>query len=78
MLFFAHKKNGDMSKIKGVVVLKGIFSKIAYVCILTYQITYQVSSIILTSFTQGKRTPKKPSLIRVNPANISTLFQGCL
>ena len=44
------QKNADISKIKTALVLKGIFSKIKYVCLLTYQ--FQVSSIILTSFRQ--------------------------
>ena len=33
------KKNADISKIKRVLVLKGIFSETAYVCVLTYQIS---------------------------------------
>ena len=33
------QKNGDISKIKGLVVLKGIFSKTAYVLVLMYQIS---------------------------------------
>ena len=31
------QKNADISKIKGVWVLKGIFSETTYVCVLTYQ-----------------------------------------
>ena len=30
---------GDISKIKGVMELKGIFSGATYVCLLTYQIS---------------------------------------
>ena len=37
--FFAKKKYADISKIKVVVVLKGIFSKTTYVYVLTYQIS---------------------------------------
>ena len=33
------QKNADISKIKGALVLKDIFSKTAYVCVLTYQIS---------------------------------------
>ena len=32
------KKNADISKIKSVLVLKDIFSKSAYACVLTYQV----------------------------------------
>ena len=46
------QENADISKIKGLLVLKGIFSETKYLCILTYQI--QISSIILTSFRQGE------------------------
>ena len=41
MLFFAKKtviflqKNTDISKIKSALVLKGLFSKTTYVCVLT-------------------------------------------
>ena len=38
MLIFA-KKNADISNIKLVLVLAGIFSKIKYLCVLTYQIS---------------------------------------
>ena len=37
MLFFA-QKHSDISKIGGVLVLKGIFSETTYVCLLIYQI----------------------------------------
>ena len=37
LIFFA--KNADISKIKGVLVFKGIFSETTYVCVLTYQIS---------------------------------------
>ena len=36
---FFCKKNADISKIKVVLVLKGIISKISYVCVRTYQIS---------------------------------------
>ena len=32
------KKNADISEVKRALVLKGIFSEIAYVCIFMYQI----------------------------------------
>ena len=38
IVFFC-KKNANISKIKEVLVLKGIFSETTYVCILTYQIS---------------------------------------
>ena len=44
------KKNTDTSKIKGLLVQKGIFSEIKYLCVLMYQI--QVFSIILKSIRQ--------------------------
>ena len=53
MLIFC-KKNAEISKIKVVLVLKGIFSETTYVCVLTHQ--FQVPSIILTSFRQGEFT----------------------
>ena len=68
MLIFC-KKNADTGKFKGILTLKGVFYETIYVCVLTYQISS--FSIILTSFRQGvihpaaKRTPKKPSQIRV-------------
>ena len=43
------QKNNDISKIKRVLVLKGIFSETTYVCVLRY---LQVSSIILAIFRQ--------------------------
>ena len=58
MLIFC-KKNADIGKIKGVLVLKGICSKTKYVCVLMYQI--QVSSIILKSFRQGENFTPPPS-----------------
>ena len=62
MLSFC-KSNADISKIKGVVVLKGIFSETAYVCV-------QVLDKGTYNFTPSppitKQTPKKPTLIRVN------------
>ena len=61
MLSFC-KNNADISKIKGVVVLKGIFSETAYVCV-------QVLDKGAYNFTPSppitKQTPKKPTLIRV-------------
>ena len=33
------QKKGDISKIKGVLVLKGIFSETTYVRVLTYQVS---------------------------------------
>ena len=73
-LFISRNKT-YINKMKRVLVLKGIFSETTYVCVLTYQ--FQASSIILTSFKQeggggvlppstSKRTPKKPTQIRVN------------
>ena len=38
MLIF-WEKNADMSKIKGVLVLKSIFSETAFLCVLTYRIS---------------------------------------
>ena len=50
------KKSADISKIRRVLVLKSIFSKTRYRCILTYLRTkFQVFSIIPTSFRQDKR-----------------------
>ena len=37
--FCKKKKNGGISKIKEVLLLKGIFSETIYVCVLTYQIS---------------------------------------
>ena len=62
------KKTDDINKIKGFLALKGRFSKTANVCVLHTK--FQVSSMILFSFTQGailptpstaKQTPKKPT-----------------
>ena len=47
MLIFA--KNADISKIKKTLVPKGIFSETTCECVLTYN----VSSLILTSFREG-------------------------
>ena len=33
------KKNTGISKIKGILVLKGLFSKTTYACVLSYQIS---------------------------------------
>ena len=48
------KKNAGISKIKRVLALKLIFSKMTYVCELTDQ--FHVSNIILTSLRQGGYT----------------------
>ena len=64
------QKNADISKIKKALVQKDIFPETNYVCVLTYRI----SSIILTILRRGvillppptsKRTPEKPTQIRV-------------
>ena len=44
------KKNADISKIKGLLEPKGIFSETKYLCVPMYQI--QVFSIILMTITQ--------------------------
>ena len=70
--FFEEKKKADISKIKKALVRKGIFSKTKYVYVYLHA-KLQVSSIILKSFRQegnfppstSKRTPKKPTQIRV-------------
>ena len=49
--WFFLEKDADISKIKEVLVRKGMFSEITYMCVLTYY--FQVSSIILKSFRQG-------------------------
>ena len=71
------KKNADISKLKRVLVLKGVFSETAYLWLLirVYLYTkFQVSSIILMSFRQwviltlhliAKRTPQKPKQINI-------------
>ena len=33
------QKIADMSKIKGLLVLKGIFSETTYMCVITYQVS---------------------------------------
>ena len=66
-------------------MLKGIFSDPKYVCVLKCQ--FEVSSMILTSFRQrrgkvipppphqtAKKTPKKPTQIRVKV--IQTVFNA--
>ena len=45
------QKNADISEIKEVLVLKGLFSESTYLCVLTYQI--EVSSMILSKFRQA-------------------------
>ena len=66
------QKNADISQIKDVLALKGIFSETKYVCVLRYQ--FQVSTIFLTRFRQGdftqpptssKRKPKKLNQVRI-------------
>ena len=64
------QKNADISKIKWVLVLKIMFSETTYVCLFTYQISSFQHTF--NSFRQGviltptaKRTPKKPTQIRV-------------
>ena len=60
--------NADISKIKRVLVPKGIFSSLCA--------KFEVSSIILTSFRQSKRNPKKLTQIKVNWFNMSrTIFR---
>ena len=80
MLIFC-RKNADISNIKGILVLKGIFSETTHVLYLRAKL--QVSRIILTSFRQGviliplptaKRTPKNSTQIRVNFATGLTPF----
>ena len=64
----------DISKIKEVLVLKGIFSERTYLFVLMCK--FQVSSLILTSFTRGggivvvlsptaERAPQKPPRLGV-------------
>ena len=70
-LNFFSKKNADISKIKEVLVLKGIFSETAYVCILTYQISsFQHRNGGGKFYPRKKRTPKKPTQIRVNTSEL--------
>ena len=38
-MLFSCIKNADISKIKGTMILKGIFSKTTYACVLPYQIS---------------------------------------
>ena len=49
---YFYAKNADISKIKGVLVLKGIFFS-TYISVYLYT-KFHVSSIILTSFRQGR------------------------
>ena len=39
------KKNADISKIMGILVLRGIFSEITYVSVLSYQISSFYSNL---------------------------------
>ena len=73
------QKNGDISKIKEVFVLKGLFSKTTYVCVITYEISnfYHNSIEFYTegwgfnsSPTTSKQTHKKSTQIRVNKINL--------
>ena len=63
MMIFCKKKAADISKIKGFLVLKAIFSKANYVCVLTCEMS--VSYIVLLPPTTVKATPENPSYIRV-------------
>ena len=82
ILFFL-KKNANTSKIKRVLVLEGIVSKTTYVCVLTYQISifwhnsneFQVVGGVILTLLTSKRTPKKPSQIRVNILVYFIIFQ---
>ena len=66
-------KNAEISKLKGVMELKGIFSETTDVSVVMTK--FQVFSKILASFRLGvilplyppdmKRTPKKPTRVRV-------------
>ena len=58
MLFFP--KNAGVSKIEGVLVLKGTFSETTYVCVLSTE--FQASNIILTSFRWGSNFAPPPRL----------------
>ena len=70
---FFSKKNADISKITGAFVLKLYFLKLNMGVYLRTK--FEVYRIVLTSFRQGgsftsfptpqKRTPKKPTQIRV-------------
>ena len=58
------QENADISKIKGALVLKVIFSETTYGCVLTYQI----SSVILKNFRQEFNfTTAPPTHIKMNP-----------
>ena len=59
ILFFC-KKNTDISKIKSILVLKGIFSETKHTRVLT---KFQAYSVILTSFRRGL----KPKWATTNP-----------
>ena len=54
------QKNADISKIKGVLVLKGAFSEATQVCVPTNQILNSI--IIETNFRQGRRVVFLPPL----------------
>ena len=61
------QKNADISKIKRILVVKVYFLKL-HVCVLTYQVLSFYHN--LWSIRQGglflkRRTPKKPTLIRL-------------
>ena len=47
------QKIADIIKMKRALVLKGIFSETAYVCVLAHQISSVISGLILTSFRHG-------------------------
>ena len=57
------QKSADISKIKSALVLNGIFSETTYVCAQGWE---RGGGIILTPLPTSKRTPKKPTQIRVN------------
>ena len=68
MLFFC-KKNADISKIKGGLVPKVIFSETTYKCVLTCQIAsfYHISNeFYLPPPSTSKQTPKKLTQITVS------------
>ena len=75
------QKNADISKIKGFLVLKGIFSETKYV--LCLRTKFQVYSKFLKSFWRrvnpptplptAKRTHEKPAQIRVNKTSFNTI-----
>ena len=59
------QKNADISKIKGVQAIKGIFSETKKGVYLRAK--FEISSIILTSFRQGVILPPPPPLPQNEP-----------